>query len=773
MKSEKIAAENQVSKLWYDKPASAWLEGLPIGTGRLAAMVMGTHKRERLALNHEWLWKGVNRFRDTDKKSHLLEDVRKLLLDGKYEEGTKAANDAFGGGGGLSGVPNRVDPYQPAGDLYFELDHSYVCGYRRELDLNSASVKVDYSSAGISFSKEYIAHLKEDLILVRIYAGGRTFNASVWLDRVVDHSCSLAFRQADNTLFMDAAFEGGTSFAVKAEVFNKGGTVKAEGGKLFVNGADELIIAVDIGTSAKGNSPAEECSRRLSCLDWETLKKTHAEEYSLNYGTMSLALPFKEDKSDIPTDERVKMLKAGQHDPALILLYFNYGRYLLCASSANGELPANLQGKWNEDINPPWHSDYHFDINLQMNYWPAEPAGMQRYTEALLKYIESFVPHGRKMASDLYGCKGIWLPLQTDAWGRSTPESYGWAVWVGAAAWAAQHVWWHYEYGQDMDFLKNRCYPFLKEVAAFFETYLVEDSEGVLQVVPSQSPENRFKDGCGKFPVSICVSATMDIQLIMDVLNHCVKASEILGVDDNKRTLWKTVLTKLPPMKIGSKGQLLEWNEEFEELEPGHRHFSHLFGLYPGEEITPDGTPELFAAALKSLELRLAASGGHTGWSRAWTACLFARAGKGDAAFEHMEHLVTDFASSTLLDLHPPAIFQIDGNLGGTAAILEMLFQSYGEVLHFLPALPSRWPDGRVTGLRARGGFTVDIEWKNGRLSEAVIKPLKDGVCRFRKPDLSFNLKDLSGNGIKFNDEGNTVSFAASRGVGYLLIACS
>ena len=772
MKSEKTMVENQVSKLWYNRPASAWLEGLPIGTGRLAAMVLGTHKRERVALNHEWLWPGVNRFRDTEKKSHLLENVRKLLLEGKYEEGTKAANEAFGGGGGSSGIPNRVDPYQPAGDLYFELDHSFVCGYRRELDLDTASVKVFYNSAGVNFSREYIAHLEKDLILVRIYAEGRPFNASVWLDRVIDPLCALDFRSSENSLMMDASFDGGISFMVKAEVLNNGGSLKTVDGKLVVQGTEELIIAVNIGTSAKGNDPAKECSGALSCRDWEALKKANMEKYSDNYGTMSLSIPFNEDKNDMPTDERVRLLKAGTPDPALVLLYFNYGRYLLCASSANGELPANLQGKWNEDIRPPWQSDYHFDINLQMNYWPAEPAGMHRYAEALLKYIESFVPHGKKVASDLYGCDGIWLPLQTDAWGRSTPEAYGWAVWTGAAAWAAQHMWWHYEYGQDEDFLKNRCYPFLREVAAFYETYLVEDTEGVLQVVPSQSPENRFKGGCGKFPVSICVSATMDIQFILDALNHCIKASVILGVDEKKRALWKNMLAKLPPMKIGSKGQLLEWNEEFEEIEPGHRHFSHLFGLYPGEEITPDGTPELFAAALRSLELRLAASGGHTGWSRAWTACLFARAGKGDTAFEHIEHLVTDFASSTLLDLHPPGIFQIDGNLGGTAAILEMLFQSYNEVLHFLPALPAKWPDGKVKGLRARGGFTVGIEWRNGRLAEAVIKSLKDGICRFRKPEFSFALKDSHGNGVKFNDEGNTVSFAASRGEEYSLGVC-
>jgi alpha-L-fucosidase 2 len=411
-----------------------------------------------------------------------------------------------------------------------------------------------------------------------------------------------------------------------------------------------------------------------------------------------------------------------------VRLFFDYGRYLLVASSATGQLPANLQGKWNEDVEPPWQSDYHFDINLQMNYWMVEPAGMSAYAEALLRFIERFVEHGRKAAMDLYGCRGVWLPIQTDCWGRSTPESYGWSVWVGGAPWAAQHVWWHYEFGQDLEFLRNRGYVFIREVARFFADYCIAGADGTTLIVPSQSPENRFV-GSGEMPVSLCVNAAMDVQLVRDVLSHAITASTLLDLDEDERKVWKKLLDGLPPSRIGSDGRLLEWDREVVEVEPGHRHVSHLFGLFPGDEIDPVRTPELFAAAMKSLETRLAQMGGQTGWSRAWVACLYARAGYGEKAYEHLAHLVKDFASDTLLDLHPPRIFQIDGNLGATAAVMEMLLQSRNCELRMVPALPSAWPVGAARGLRARGGFTVDIEWADGRLSKATIRAVKDTTC--------------------------------------------
>jgi alpha-L-fucosidase 2 len=374
------------------------------------------------------------------------------------------------------------------------------------------------------------------------------------------------------------------------------------------------------------------------------------------------------------------------------------------------------------------------------------------------------VPHGREAARRLYGCDGVWLPIQTDPWGRCTPESDGWAVWIGAAAWMSQHLWWHWEFSLDETFLRARAYPFLKEVAAFYESYHLVDETGEVLLVPSQSPENRFTLSGPRYPVSLGVNAAMDVQLARDALSHAAQAAEILGLDAELAARWRDLAARLPAMKIGSQSQLLEWNEEFEEVEPGHRHLSHLYGLYPGDQIGPDHAPELFAAAMRSLELRLAAHGGHTGWSRAWTACCFARAGRGDEALRHVEHLVRDFATDSLLDLHPPRIFQIDGNLGGIAAVLEMLLTSYHEELHLLPALPAAWPAGSVRGLRARGDFGVDMIWADGALVEATLHAGHARPCRVWDPDQRLGAYDAQGARVPARREGQFLVFDADAG---------
>ena len=744
-------------KLWYKAPARDWLEALPLGSGRLAAMVLGGMKRERLALNHEWLWRGEHRSRDTEQRHHLLPQVRELLLAGNYEQGTHAGNEAFAGGGGVSGTAKRVDSYQPAADLYFEPNHGYAFDYRRELDLDTASVRVSYKAAPkrLLFYRDYVAHLTEDLIIARFGVLEGAFDAALWLDRALDPGCDLRVEAQPDRLVLKGAIDNGLDFQVEANVWHSGGDAAiADAGKLVITGTREILVAINIGTSMAPDGAAAECAaKRVSTRDWEELVATHVAEHSRHFGSISLHLPLAE--PDLPTDERIRRLRGGEPDPALVLLYADYGRYLLVSSSANAQLPANLQGKWNEDIQAAWDADYHHDINLQMEYWLAEPTGMQKYTDALFQHMERMVPHGRKAAADLYGCRGVWFPIQTDPWGRCTPESYGWAVWIGAAPWLAQHMWWHYEYGLDEQFLRTRAYPFLKEVAAFYEDYLIEDDNGTLQLVPSQSPENRFTTSGTRFPVSICVSATMDLQLLWDTLTHAIRAAEILEVDADKRALWQDMLDRVPPMKIGSKGQLLEWNEEVEEVEPGHRHLSHLFGLFPGEQIGPERTPDLFQAAMRSLDIRLANFGGHTGWSRAWTACLFARAGEGDKAYEHVEHLITDFATDSLLDLHPPRVFQIDGNLGGAAAVVEMLLQSYHGEIHLLPALPGAWPEGTVSGLRARGGFTVDMTWADGQLTEATITSQHGQTCKVVDRDQRYTICAADGRPVPFRRDGH------------------
>ncbi|HHY83264.1 MAG TPA: alpha-L-fucosidase [Clostridiales bacterium] len=703
------------NKLWYNSIPKEWMEGLPIGNGRLAAMIWGNEDTDQISLNHEWLWRGENRTRDNEQVSDHLQEVRDCLKRGDFFRATSLANAYFGGLGGISGLPHRTDPYQPAGDLKFILkDCTRFC--RRELDIVECTASVERLTAASPVTSVFIAHPKYNLIICRWNSSSGKFSGKFQYSRVYDAKANESCHYSDSGISYSCTFQNGISFKTVVTI-KTDGIAKAETDGVSIENAASITAFINIAASVRGIQE-ELAMYPVPDLEWDDLLASHKEAFARLLGRLSLNLSLPE--STLPTDERIFQVRTGAEDPGLLLLYFNFGRYLLASSSICGELPANLQGKWNDRIDPPWECDYHLNINLQMNYWMAEAANMHECAEALIKYIERFVPHARKAAHDLYGCRGIWLPHSTDAWGRATPEGYGWAVWVGAAPWIAQHFWNHYEYSGNIDFLKNRAYPFFKEVALFFEDYLVEDETGIYQIMPSQSPENRFA-GTGYWPVSIGISAAMDVQLVFDALGYAIKSAEILGVDAEAREKWKSIIEHLPPFKIGSDGRLLEWDIERHEAEPGHRHLSHLYGLFPSDIFNPIDRPAQYEAAIKSLQFRLSQGGGHTGWSRAWVACLFARIGQGDELWKHLYALLTDFATVSLLDLHPPRIFQIDGNLGAVEAILQALVQCWGGKVHLLRALPTAWPKGSIKGIKTKGGHTLDLSWSDGKLDKIDI----------------------------------------------------
>jgi len=758
------------SLLWYSSPASEWKEGLPIGNGLLAGMVMGGVMHDRVALNHEWLWRARNRHRDVEPCHQHLPAIRKLFFAGKTLEAGQLANDMLGGTGGASGKPNRVDPYQPAGDLLIHTAHCEIADYRRELDLDRALLAVSCREHGTVFRREYLAHAELPVMAVRLSTEGtEPFRATLSLNRIDDPDCTMEYASSGGAFGFTGRFPEGVRFAVQAKVLADG-TVgyDAELPAMLID-AREVLVVASVAVDHDGGDPMPACLAQIdsSPLLWSKLLSGHVRAHRRLYRGVKLEIG--EDRPDVATDVRLARMRAGEPDDGLLALYANFGRYLLIASSRPGGLPANLQGKWNEELRPPWESDLHHDVNLQMNYWPAEVCGLGVLAGPLFDHIERFVPHARLAAKELYGCRGVWFPIQTDPWGRATPESRGWDVWIGAAAWLAQHLWWHYEYSLDKRFLRKRAYPFIKEVAAFYQDYLVPHPQKCRLVpVPSQSPENRFVGGTE--PVSLCIGATMDIELIADALSHAIEASEILKTDDDLREEWRRILASLPPLQIGKHGQLQEWLEDYDEVEPGHRHISHLFALYPGDQLTPEGERELTQAARASLERRLAQKGGHTGWSRAWTVCCLARLREGNKARRHLERLVLDFATNSLLDLHPPRIFQIDGNFGGTAGLCEMLLQSHRGTIRILPALPDAWSDGKVSGLRARGGFGVDIAWAGGRARSMTIRSDRGAPCRIAFPGAESAAVMCDGAAVKVKQvaEG-TIEFRTQRGRRYSL----